>query len=505
MNPIRRVASILAVAAAAGMGLAGTAAHAIPINTPAGDVVEFYNIYLDHYFMARDEEEVANVTNGKAGPGWVRTGHSFLANRPGDFCFFNSCGVPVSRFYGTPGLGPNSHFYTADTAEAEGLKQPGTGWTFEKIAFLVNVPDAAGQCAPGGFYKPVRRLYNNRFMFNDSNHRYVTTDSERDRMVARGWIDEGVRFCAVAAANGPFISYSMQGVGTLKIREQGECANEALNRGACVGVANLPIPTKPIDGPSCAASPDSELIFSTVGNGYCWGFVQSTAATLADAFSKTFVNGLMDSVGVYINTSSKGPSDYSDIAWHYQLGGAANADGTEGRFFPWGSSFFGTEMDLVLRFRGNPRRLLTPDGSYAYVHPTIEFTDARSGHRFLFNVLAYGNAAGGDFVGREATTGKVIVGTTYRDANPYLRSTGDSTAFIPSPFLPGTPIGAFFEFHIDKTEFQRVVAAARQMDPMLSTDVRDYNVDNFRVKAEVVGQGELGFTLSNLSLTLVSR
>ena len=42
----------------------------------------------------------------------------------------------------------------------------------------------------------VKRVYNNRFQLNDSNHRYTTSDAIYAVMVASGWVGEGAVFCA---------------------------------------------------------------------------------------------------------------------------------------------------------------------------------------------------------------------------------------------------------------------------------------------------------------------
>jgi hypothetical protein len=42
----------------------------------------------------------------------------------------------------------------------------------------------------------VHRIYNNRFAFNDSNHRFTTRLQEVAPMQALGWRYEGVAFCA---------------------------------------------------------------------------------------------------------------------------------------------------------------------------------------------------------------------------------------------------------------------------------------------------------------------
>ena len=147
-----------------------------------GDVVEFYHPGLGHYFMATDDTEARGIDAGAAGAGWIRTGMGF---RPGGT-------TPLCRFYGTPGIGPNSHFYTADHDECE-LVKTDPGWTLEGFAFFVT-PVVAGGCRVP--LRAVHRLYNNRWMFNDSNHRYVTDLALIPAMTQAGWIHEGVVFCA---------------------------------------------------------------------------------------------------------------------------------------------------------------------------------------------------------------------------------------------------------------------------------------------------------------------
>jgi hypothetical protein len=72
--------------------------------------------------------------------------------------------------------GPNSHFYTADAAECEQLKQtqqtaPATGkrWNFEEVAFAVR---CRRRRLPADAPVAVYRAYNNGFeRGKDSNHR----------------------------------------------------------------------------------------------------------------------------------------------------------------------------------------------------------------------------------------------------------------------------------------------------------------------------------------------
>jgi hypothetical protein len=154
----------------------------------AVDVVAFYNTTLNHYFVSAGVGEVKSVDTGGAGPGWTRSTGSFKA-------FDLATGIPASakpvcRFYGTPGRGPNSHFYTFAGPECEAVKKD-AGWTYEGVAFHIYEP-TAGVCAAGT--SPVYRAYNNRFAQNDSNHRYSTDKAALTAMA--GWTLEGVVFCS---------------------------------------------------------------------------------------------------------------------------------------------------------------------------------------------------------------------------------------------------------------------------------------------------------------------
>lgn len=169
-------------------------------------VVEFYNTLLNHYFMTADPAEMDGIDRGSAGPGWTRTGMSFNA-----YTLDSGIGekAAVCRFYGDMKLGPdgkrigpNSHFYTANAFECEGVKAI-SGWMYEALAFSVSLP-IAGMCEPGrdattilapDKLRPVYRAYNNRYMFNDSNHRYTTDIAVYQTMINQGWIGEGVMFC----------------------------------------------------------------------------------------------------------------------------------------------------------------------------------------------------------------------------------------------------------------------------------------------------------------------
>ena len=152
---------------------------------------------------ARRQRRGAAVDSGAAGA-FVRTGQSWHAGGTS----------AVARFYGSMQPGPNSHFYTVDAVEADGLLAlqavpvPTTvqQWNYEQLAFAatpaVEQADGARSCPRGP--DAVHRAYNNAWNGGvrnpwDSNHRYSTNPAVILTMVqSYGWADEGVVYCALA-------------------------------------------------------------------------------------------------------------------------------------------------------------------------------------------------------------------------------------------------------------------------------------------------------------------
>lgn len=162
-------------------------------------VIEYFNRHLVHYFIAAEGEETAALDTGWGGPGWERTGLTFTGWKL-DAAIDQSISVNVCRFYGSPILGPNSHFFTTEGSECELLKRvaaqtpPGQPkWNYEGSAFRVETAHR-GQCRQGQLR--VLRLYNNGFARGiDSNHRYTTRVDVAQTMVDAGWTLEGTAFC----------------------------------------------------------------------------------------------------------------------------------------------------------------------------------------------------------------------------------------------------------------------------------------------------------------------
>ena len=163
-------------------------------------VVEYFANTTGHYFITAGPSDIAGLDPGTLT--WKRSGQSFKA-------WLNQAdappgAVPVCRFYAG---GPNSHFYTGVAADCQALKSleakqradasaKGTaflGWQYEQIAFYALAP-VNGQC-PGDTYA-VYRAYNQRGIYNDSNHRFMGDPQMRSAAIAGGWADEGVAFCS---------------------------------------------------------------------------------------------------------------------------------------------------------------------------------------------------------------------------------------------------------------------------------------------------------------------
>ena len=149
--------------------------------------VEFHNASLDHFFFTAEPAEAAMLDAGFLVPGWKRTGFDFKVRPAGD-----ARGLAACRFFGTPGVGPNSHFFTIAAAECAKVKA-NPFWMYEGLAFNADAPVNA-DCPADRV--PVVRLYNNG-MGGQANHRYLTSHSEIGATVGAGWIIEGPVFCAL--------------------------------------------------------------------------------------------------------------------------------------------------------------------------------------------------------------------------------------------------------------------------------------------------------------------
>lgn len=183
------------VRAVAAMRWAIAAAVALAVLVqPAGAateaVIEYYNPWLDHFFMTPLASEIAVLDAGTL-VGWNRTGRYFDGYASAQAA--PDAVNPVCRFYIPPQHG-DSHFFSASPAECAavaakiGTDPDYSGYIEETPAeFYIALPDmATGACAPGTL--PVYRLWNGRA---DSNHRYTTDLATRAAMLGLGYVAEG--------------------------------------------------------------------------------------------------------------------------------------------------------------------------------------------------------------------------------------------------------------------------------------------------------------------------
>lgn len=167
-----------------------------------GTMVEYYKASADHYFMTLEGAESVLLDETAAGQGWTRTGRSFGAWMPSTLAGTTR----LCRFYGDLESGPDSHFYTPEGSECDGLKaldastpHGQSAWRFEGYAGNVVVP-VAGACPVN--LAPVYRLYNRGFEKGGvPNHRYTTDTTLYQQMQSQGWGGEGIAFCVPPAPN----------------------------------------------------------------------------------------------------------------------------------------------------------------------------------------------------------------------------------------------------------------------------------------------------------------
>lgn len=482
--------------AAAALLLAAPLATAFPIN-PGTTVVEFVNDGTGHYLLLTDAEEIRKVETGGAGPLWRRTGFQFEAFRDPAY------GVPVCRFYA---FGPNSHFYTANAAECAALKADGGGWIYEKSEFSIAVP-VNGSC--GGSI-PVWRFYNNRFMFNDSNHRFTADAGVRDEMRARGWIDEGIAFCTAWAAEVPSQSYA---IATAQVRPSAECEDESVNVGSCIALNQLPrlpnaiVPFFPpwyVDRNPLYADAFSQIT-GTTADLYTAQAPGDSAAVASHAYVQAFSTS-SPTQGIHVVSADRTVGDFSSINPLFQFHTNPPAAGeVDPRVFPWRDA---GNNEVVLSFDLTLATLRRDDAaSQAYGHPTLEFIDQASGEHLYVTLATYGTQAAADFVARDTTTGRVIVSTTFR-ADPMFgkRYSGDylrCDATATSATCTGT--AGSYRFGIDRAGFQRVLDLARGANARLSGSPGDYFLRNFHFNNEVYREGRIGMTLMGYRLEIFDR
>jgi hypothetical protein len=161
------------------------------VSAPAGPttvtVVEYHHSVFDHYFITPVVDEIA-LLDAHAPPfqDWSRTGFSFNAYAKAGA---PAASVAICRFFNDHFAPKSSHFYAAHGFGCEATIALFPDWGLEDDRlFNSMLPDEGGICPSGTI--PVYRLYNGG-MGDAPNHRFVTSLSERQRMVDLHFVPEG--------------------------------------------------------------------------------------------------------------------------------------------------------------------------------------------------------------------------------------------------------------------------------------------------------------------------
>ncbi|HEV8552319.1 MAG TPA: hypothetical protein VGR65_02885 [Casimicrobiaceae bacterium] len=160
---------------------------AAPPPPQAGIAVEYYYDVWNFYFMTSFAAEIAALDGGAFGGAWKRTGQTFNVWPSAS----NASAVPTCRFFSIAFAPRSSHFYTPFATECAFVQTDPAlhaAWEYEAIAFYIQLADANGLCSGGTI--PLYRAYNNG-MGGAPNHRYTTSLTILNQMLAAGWVFEG--------------------------------------------------------------------------------------------------------------------------------------------------------------------------------------------------------------------------------------------------------------------------------------------------------------------------
>jgi hypothetical protein len=158
--------------------------------------------YRDRYFITAEGPESSILDTDPATEKLRRTGQVIGGWLPAAQL---PTSLPLCRFTGDPATGPVGHFYSLQGAECDLVRSddmrlpPGVRtWRYEGIAFNESPASDAGSCPLN--LQPVHRLYNDAARRGgDPNHRFTTDTAVIAEMQAKGWVLEGVAFCAPPA------------------------------------------------------------------------------------------------------------------------------------------------------------------------------------------------------------------------------------------------------------------------------------------------------------------
>jgi Repeat of unknown function (DUF5648) len=147
-----------------------------------------------YYYLLTDfEYRLLKKATATTDADWEWTDETFFAEATGNYC---SDYLPVHRLEYRGADGYFNQYYTQDlqvcgqAKSVQGLVSRGQPFWALPADFSWGNPCAL---AAG---PPVYRLYNNREAQARPNHRYTTRRVLADQLVAQGWTNEGIGFCA---------------------------------------------------------------------------------------------------------------------------------------------------------------------------------------------------------------------------------------------------------------------------------------------------------------------
>ncbi len=153
-------------------------------------VVEYFHKSTGHYFMtgSADDQRLLNASSD-----FAATGRSFAAWSAGNSSRPQEA-TAVSRFFNPA---TSSHVFTSKSEDISALRSmpvsaSGSGFADEGTAFFALAP-VGSRCDSG--QRAIFRGFNNR---PDGNHRYSNEIELHASMVASGFSDDSVAFCATA-------------------------------------------------------------------------------------------------------------------------------------------------------------------------------------------------------------------------------------------------------------------------------------------------------------------
>lgn len=164
------------------------------LTTENKTVIEYFNRDVGRYFLTGRPDEQSALDARPAS--FARTGMQFQAR--GTQAYADEQSAPICRLYASPDRGgSNTHFY--GTGDDCAVLNTVTALRFEGFDFAATKP-VASTC-PANAPNAIFRLFNNKSASNQGNHRYVVSVATKSRIIAQGWVDEGVVFCSTSVTD----------------------------------------------------------------------------------------------------------------------------------------------------------------------------------------------------------------------------------------------------------------------------------------------------------------